>query len=78
MRRELWPVRRRVRLTRRVPSIAGREDYVRVRLTGALAEPILGSSAAPSSLVRANGLVVVPAGVEGIAVGAEVEVCLCF
>lgn len=76
--REVWPVRRRARLTRRVPSVAGREDYIRVRLTGDLAEPILGGSAALSSLVRANGLVVVPAGVEGLAEGAEVEVCLSF
>ena len=49
-----------------------------MKLTGALAEPILGTSAALSSLVRANGLIVVPAGVEGIAEGAEVEVCLSF
>ena len=76
--REVWPMRRRARLTRRVPSVAGREDYIRVKLTGALAEPILGTSAALSSLVRANGLIVVPAGVEGIAEGAEVEVCLSF
>ena len=76
--REVWPVRRRARLTRRVPSVAGREDYIRVRLIGDRAEPILGSSAALSSLLRANGLIVVPAGVEGIAEGAEVEVCLSF
>lgn len=76
--REVWPVRRRARLSRRVPSVAGREDYVRVRLRGELAEPVLGTSSALSSLVRANGLIVVPAGVEGIAEGSEVEVCLSF
>lgn len=74
--REVWPVRRRARLSRRVASVAGREDYVRVRLEGDRAEPILGTSAALSSLVRANGFIVVPAGVEGIAEGSEVDVCL--
>ena len=78
--REAWPARRRARLSRRVPSLAGREDYVRVRLvtTGevALAEPLLGGSSAMSTLARADGLVIVPAGVEGIAEGDEVEVLL--
>lgn len=87
--REPWPVRRRALLTRRLPSIAGREDYVRVRLVppggpggrvaaGELpgAEPLLGGSASLSTLVKADGLVVVPSHSEGIAEGEEVEVLL--
>jgi len=73
-----WPARRRARLARRMASIAGREDYLRVRLVerdGATwAEPLLGGSASLATVVRADGLVVVPANVEGIAEGDEVEV----
>lgn len=80
-RRDPWPFRRRARLARRAPSIAGREDYLRVRLVaredGALwAEPVLGGSAAVATLVGADGLVVVPSHAEGLAEGEEVEVLL--
>jgi molybdopterin molybdotransferase len=74
--RESWPARRRARLARRVPSIAGREDYVRVRLVGERAEPVTGGSSSLSALVRADGLVVVPADAEAIAEGEDVDVCL--
>lgn len=80
LERELWPARRRARVARRIPSQAGREDYVRARLVlrdgAAFAEPILGGSAAVAPLVRADGLIVVPAAAEGLAEGEEVEVLL--
>ncbi len=80
--REPWPARRQVRVARRIPSVAGREDYVRIRLQpvnrppGWLAHPLLGGSAALSTLVRAGGLLVIPAGSEGIAEDEEAEALL--
>jgi molybdopterin molybdotransferase len=76
LRRSPWPARVRARLRRRSPSVAGREDYLRVRLADGWAEPVLGGSAALGTLVRADGLVVVPAESEGVAEGDEVEVLL--
>ena len=61
-------------------SDAGREEYVRVRLVeeeGVLwAEPVLGTSALISTMVKADGLVTVPEEVGGMEVGEEVEVTL--
>ena len=78
--REPWPARLRARMTRRQASAAGREDYLRVRLArrddGWWAEPLLGGSAAISTVFRADGVVVVPANVEGVGEGEEVEVLL--
>jgi molybdopterin molybdotransferase len=74
--REPWPLRRRGRLTRRMPSVAGREDWVRVRFVDEGVQPLLGGSAALSTLVKADGVIVIPAGVEGVAEGDEVEVLL--
>jgi molybdopterin molybdotransferase len=78
-----WPARGRARLTRRVPSVVGREDVVRVRLRPApdapdawLAEPLLGGNAAVATLVRADGLVIVPAASDALAEGADVDVLL--
>ncbi|MBM3497143.1 MAG: molybdopterin molybdotransferase MoeA [Armatimonadetes bacterium] len=68
------------RLTRTVPSEAGRTEMVRVRLidsaTGPLAEPLFGKSAGLASLTEADGFVEVPLGVEGLDAGAEVRVIL--
>jgi molybdopterin biosynthesis enzyme len=74
--RDPWPARRRARMARRVPSVAGREDYVRVTLAGERAEPLLGGSAAVSTMTRADGIVIVPAHVEGLGEDEEVEVLL--
>lgn len=78
--RELWEPTARAFLGRKVPSDAGRAEYVRVRLEpgprGLVAEPLFGKSAALSSLVAARGLVAVPLGVEGLDAGAEVDVVL--
>jgi molybdopterin molybdotransferase len=70
----------RARLSQHVASQAGREDYVRVTLTnrdGArIATPLVGKSGAIFNLVKADGLVRVPANAEGLEAGTEVEVVL--
>jgi len=67
-------------LTRSYGSDPGKEDYVRVRLLegpdGYQAEPLLGKSTLMMTLVEADGLVVVPANVEGREAGETVEVIL--
>lgn len=71
-------VRVRARLATSIHSARGQEEYVRVRLEraddGRVAVPLFGKSAMLSSLVKADGLVVVPAQAEGLARGDEVEV----
>jgi len=66
------------RLDRNLPSQAGREDFVRVRLARREGEwraaPVLGPSALISSLVQADGIVRVPAEAEGVYAGEIVEV----
>ncbi len=59
--REAWPSRARAKMRRRTPSVAGREDYIRVRFVDGWAEPVLGGSAALGTLVRADGVVIIPA-----------------
>ncbi len=80
-----WPRRVRALLGRRVASVAGREHFVRVRLEPAqpgdggtmpLAWPLPGDSAVLSSLVLADGLVRIAAGIEGLEADREVEVLL--
>ncbi len=72
--------RLRAILTRSYASDAGKEDYVRVRVTREgeawRAEPLLGKSTLLMTLVEADGLVTVPQGVEGLEAGTEVEVRL--
>ena len=66
------------RLTRSYSSDAGKEDYVRVRLSreddGWLAEPLLGKSTLMMTLVQADGVVVVPENVEGLEADERVVV----
>ena len=61
-------------------SDPGREDYVRVKLVetedGLMAEPVLGKSALISTMVKADGAVKIPIGVEGLEAGEEVTVLL--
>jgi molybdopterin molybdotransferase len=70
----------RARLTENVASKPGREDYVRVRLAApdgtVFAHPLHGKSGAIFHLVQADGLVCIPANVEGFEQGTEVEVIL--
>ena len=78
--REPWPARRAARLGAAHRSVVGREDYLRVALDerdGALwADPLRGGSATLSNVVRADGLVCVPADVDHLDAGAPVEALL--
>jgi molybdopterin molybdotransferase len=79
--RDPWPARRAAALTREVRSVAGREDYIRVRLLerpGAppAADPLPGGSAALSNVIYADGLVCVDAARPALAAGDLVEVLL--
>jgi putative molybdopterin biosynthesis protein len=75
------PVRRPAvpaRLARKLPSVVGMDDWVRVRL-GAVAGQIVASplprgAGVLTSMVRADGLLRVPAGVEGHHAGDQVSV----
>ena len=59
------------------PSEKGREDLVRVRiLSDGRAEPILGKSGLLNTLVRSDGYIRVPAGLDGCEAGEVVEVYL--
>lgn len=68
----------RARITRSLSSQAGKEDYVRVRLSrdeGRLvAEPIPGKSGLIVTMVRADGLARIPLESQGVSAGDEVEV----
>ncbi|HTD46415.1 MAG TPA: gephyrin-like molybdotransferase Glp [bacterium] len=68
----------RARLGRRVPPAGGREDHVRVSLEerdgGVWAVPQLGKSGVITTMTRADGVVVVPLGQDGLEEGAEVDV----
>jgi len=68
----------RARLTKNVASAAGRTDVVRVRLfrqDGEVwAEPVHGKSGLLSTLVRADGLLIIPSAREGLLAGDMVEV----
>lgn len=68
------------RLSRNLAGASGREDYVRVRLRPEddtlWAEPVLGPSGLLSPLVKSDGLVMIPLGVEGLFKGEQVEVQL--
>ena len=66
----------RGRLAENVPSARGREDYVRVTVSLGEIRPIFAKSGLLNSLVRADGLLRVPAGREGFETGDEVEVLL--
>ena len=76
--RDPWPCTVRARLHRAVPSLAGREDYVRVRLFErdgeTWAEPLPGGSSAISNLVYADGMVRVDAAREQVPAGEWVGV----
>ncbi len=73
-----WPHRRvKARLARKLSSEVGRTDYVRVRFEDGGIAPIATAGASIlSSTVRADGFVIVPRELEGLAEGGEVEVFL--
>src|SRR6202020_68799 len=65
----------RARLSRDLPSAAGRLDVVQVRLSeGDVAEPIFGSSALLSVLTAADGYLVVPEDANGMSAAEAVDV----
>ncbi len=68
----------RARLARKLPSTFGMDDWVRVRLGqvgGSLvASPLPRGAGVLTSLVRADGILIVPADVEGHHAGEELEV----
>jgi len=64
------------RLSRDLPSVAGRLDIVQVRLRDGLAEPIFGKSALLSVLAGADGYLTVPEAATGLDQGSDVEVTL--
>ena len=74
------PGARRVsaRLARKLPSVVGMDDWVRVRLGSVrgevVASPLPRGAGVLTSLVRADGLLRVPAGVEGHHAGERVSV----
>ena len=67
-------------LSRNLAGASGREDYVRVALRREAdtlwADPVLGPSGLLSPLVKSDGLVMIPLGVEGLFKGEEVAVQL--
>jgi putative molybdopterin biosynthesis protein len=66
------------RLARKLASAIGSDDWVRVRLgrvgSDVVATPLPRAAGVLTSLVRADGLLVVPAGVEGHHAGEQVRV----
>jgi len=68
----------RARLAVNIPSQAGREDWIPVRLidtpAGAMAEPLFGKSNLIFTLVRADGMIYIPPDITGIIAGETVEV----
>jgi molybdopterin molybdotransferase len=70
----------RARLTLNLPSQAGREDWIPVRLVrdqdGDHAEPVFGKSNLIFTLARADGLIRIPTTATGLSAGSEVEVLL--
>jgi molybdopterin molybdotransferase len=74
------PPTTRARLTRDIASVAGREDYVQVKLVHqdgeVCAEPVFGKSNLIYTLIRADGVVKVPLDRGGLYAGEEVQVRL--
>jgi molybdopterin molybdotransferase len=66
------------RLTRNLPSVQGRVDYVRVRLVpgpeGFEADPVLGKSGLIRTMAMADGLLCIDANTEGLDRGSVVPV----
>lgn len=76
----LAPIKIKARLTRKVTSPAGDDDYMRLAVGRVgeqiLAAPLSRGAGVISSLVRADGITILPAGIQGLAAGSEVEVNL--
>jgi putative molybdopterin biosynthesis protein len=79
-RRRNEPVRIKASLTRKITSPAGDDDFIRVAVgkvgERVLAAPLARGAGVITSLVRADGLALLPRGSQGLPAGAEVEVQL--
>ncbi len=74
-----WGPRIKARLATSIHSIIGLEEFIRIRLEHITdgdysAHPIFGKSGMLSTLVKANGILIIPMHVEGFAKGDLVEV----
>ena len=72
--------RRKAKILRNIPSQSGRTDYFRVQLVNENAEwiayPVYGKSGVLNTLVKSDGLAVIPEEAEGVKAGEWVEVIL--
>jgi len=79
-RRPQQPVEIEATLTRKITSPAGDDDYVRMAVGKVgdrmLAAPLSRGSGVITSLVRADGIVIVPSGTQGLPAGEKVNVRL--
>jgi molybdopterin molybdotransferase len=80
-RKGIWhQVKVKAKTTRNIPSISGREDYVRVKLeekdSVLLADPVFGKSGAIHHLAQADGLIRIDINEEGLEAEEEVDVIL--
>jgi putative molybdopterin biosynthesis protein len=79
-RRPIEPEQVEARLTRKVTSPPGDDDYMRVAVgrvgENLIAAPLSRGSGVISSLVRADGIVILPRGSQGLPAGANVRVRL--
>jgi putative molybdopterin biosynthesis protein len=74
------PLTIKAQLTRKVTSSPGDDDYMRVVVgkvdTQALAAPLSRGAGVITSMVRADGITIIPRGVQGLPAGSEVIVNL--
>lgn len=79
-RQPLQPAVVKAKLTRKITSPAGDDDYMRVAVGRVgeklLAAPLSRGSGVISSLVRADGIAILPRGSQGLQAGEDVEVRL--
>jgi molybdopterin molybdotransferase len=70
----------RARLTHNLASVPGRVDYIQVKLIErggeVWAEPIFGKSNLIYTLVKADGMLIIPSDANGLAAGEMVDVRL--
>jgi putative molybdopterin biosynthesis protein len=79
--RSAWvPLTIHARLTRKVTSPAGDDDYLRLAVgrvgDRVLAAPLSRGAGVITSLVRADGITILPRGIQGLEAGSEVKVNL--
>jgi putative molybdopterin biosynthesis protein len=79
-RRAAVPITIQARLTRKVTSPAGDDDYLRLAVGRVgdkiLAAPLSRGAGVISALVRADGITILPRGTQGLPAGSEVQVQL--